>query len=497
MSGPYDLFVIGGGVNGAAIARDAAGRGLRVGLCEKDDLAAHTSSASTKLIHGGLRYLEQGDFRLVREALAEREVLLRAAPHIVRPLSFVLPHHRGLRPAWMLGLGLFLYDRLAGRGSLPRSARVRLGEGATAGQLRRDFRVGFRYSDCRVDDSRLVVLLAMDAKARGADVMTRTACEGLRRTADGWVLTLRPAAGAPFETAARAVVNAAGAWAEDLRALAAADGRKPSRARLRLVKGSHIVTRRLYAGGHAFLFQNADGRVVFAIPFERDFTLIGTTDVPVASPEEGERIAAAEIDYLCAAASKYLAAPVTPGNVVRSFAGVRALADDGDDNPSKVSRDDALLLDAGADGAAPMLSVFGGKLTTHRRVAERALERLAPHLPGMGPAWTADAVLPGGDFDDFDAFVRTLERDHVWAPPAMLCRLAGAYGTRARDVLGDARRIEDLGRRFGADLYERELLAMIEHEFARTAEDALWRRSKRGLALTEDERRAVQERMGA
>jgi glycerol-3-phosphate dehydrogenase len=292
-------------------------------------------------------------------------------------------------------------------------------------------------------------------------------------------------------------VNAAGAWAQGVR-----DMDMPAsaaREKLRLVKGSHIVTRRLYAGDHAFLFQNADGRVIFAIPYEGDFTLIGTTDIPVATAEEGERIGAAEIAYLCRAVSDYLAAPVTPGDVVWTFAGVRALADDGDANPSKNSRDDTMLLDAGEDGkAAPMLSVFGGKLTTHRSVAERALARLAPVFPGMGAPWTAHAILPGGDIGgDPEIFANALAGDYAWAPAPMLRRMAGAYGSRARDVLDDARGMRDLGRHFGADLYERELAYMIEHEFARTAEDALWRRSKRGLVLSPDERRAVAERMGA
>lgn len=397
----------------------------------------------------------------------------------------------------MLGLGLFLYDRLGGRSSLPRSARVRLDEGATSGQLKPEYRIGFRYSDCRVDDARLVLALALDAQARGAAVLTRTTCAAARRDGEGWRLKLQPDDAAPVEVRARAVVNAAGAWAQSVREMGAPA--PAPREKLRLVKGSHIVTRRLYAGDHAFLFQNADGRVIFAIPYEGDFTLIGTTDIPVATAEEGERIGDAEIAYLCAAASEYLAAPVTPGDVVWTFAGVRALADDGDANPSNISRDDALLLDAGEDGrAAPMLSVFGGKLTTHRRVAERALGRLAQFFPGMGAAWTADAVLPGGDIGAGpEAFADTLLSEYEWAPPPMLRRMAGAYGSRTRDVLGDARGLPDLGRYFGADLYERELAYMIEHEFARTAEDVLWRRSKRGLVLSPEQRRAVAEWVGA
>ena len=484
MTEPYDLFVIGGGVNGAAVARDAAGRGLRVGLCERDDLAAHTSSASTKLIHGGLRYLEQGALRLVREALSERATLLRAAPHVVRPLGFVLPYHRGLRPAWMLRLGLVFYDRLGGRGPLPASDRVSL----RGGPLEAEYGFGFRYWDCRVDDARLVVLNAIDARERGADILARTECVALRRRDDLWSVRLR-FEGAEREVRTRAIVNAAGAWADGI-----SDGIAPhGKPRLRLVKGSHIVTRKLYAGEHAFIFQNPDRRIVFAIPFEDDFTLIGTTDVAVRTPEEGERISPDEIAYLCDAVNEYLVRNATPDDVVWTFAGVRALHDDGDANPSRVSRDDRLILDA--DGA-PSLSIIGGKLTTHRRVAERALQKLAPYLPAMGAPWTADAVLPGGDLGgDFENFVAALQREYAWAPAASMRRLAGAYGTRARIVLGDAVSINDLGRGFGADLYERELAYMMRHEFARTGEDALWRRSKLGLVLGEAERSAVDDWM--
>lgn len=465
-----DILIIGGGINGAGIARDAAGRGLSVVLVEKDDLAQHTSSASTKLVHGGLRYLEQYEFRLVRESLAEREVLLANAPHIVWPLRFVLPHHQGLRPRWMLRLGLFLYDHIGGRRTLPASGAVTLGDGV----LQDRFRHGFEYSDCWVEDARLVVLNAVDAAERGAQVLTRTAVTGLARREDGWTATL--ANGRSIE--ARVVVNAAGPWVDDMAALAT-QGR--AQRRVRLVKGSHIIVPRKHPGEHAYLFQQAEGRVVFAIPYEHDFTLIGTTDVPFAGDRDKVEISGEEVAYLCAAASEYFCEPVREADIVSTYAGVRPLYDDHSASNSTVTRDYVFELDA--EGGAPLLSIYGGKITTYRKLAEHALERLASHLP-MTRAWTRDMPLPGGDLGrDFRHFAVSLRIERPWLPAPMAWRLARAYGTRADAILGEAIGLADLGRHFGGDLYEAELRYLRDTEFARLAEDVLWRRTKLGLHL--------------
>ncbi len=476
----FDLLVVGGGINGAGIARDAAGRGLSVVLLEQHDLASHTSSASTKLIHGGLRYLEYREFRLVREALREREVLLRIAPHIAWPLRFVLPHARGMRPAWMLRLGLLLYDRLGGSSTLPRSASVTLtAEGLGAG-LRPGLRRGFAYSDAWVEDSRLVVLNAMDAARRGARVLTRTKLLSARRQEDVWVARL--ADGTALR--ARAMVNAAGPF---VGAVAGVLGH--GRAPVRLVRGSHIVLRRLYAGEHAYLLQNTDGRVVFAIPYESAFTLIGTTDVTVQSPDEVQ-VSDAEVAYLCEAVNRWFAAKSVPGDVVWRYAGIRALFDDGAAEAKAVTRDYVLELDAPEDGPK-LLSVFGGKITTYRRLAEHALERLG--FPG---AWTAAAALPGGDFHDFAALLRALQARYSFLHEGSLRRLAHAYGTAAQEVLGEARNAADLGEDFGAGLRAAEIAYLQQHEFARTAEDVLWRRSKLGLHMSAAQRERVAGYLG-
>ncbi len=471
-----DLLVVGGGINGAGIARDAAGRGLSVLLVEQDDLAAHTSSASTKLIHGGLRYLEYGEFRLVREALVERERLLAIAPHIIWPLEFVLPQAHSPRPAWLVRLGLFLYDHLGGRKRLPGTRSIDLATDPRGSGLKPGGGRAFIYADCWVEDSRLVVLNARDAAARGATILTHTRLTGATREGDRWQATIADAAGTRRVTA-RALVNAAGPWVAEL--LARLPGTHHDRG-VRLVKGSHIVVPKLYAGAHAFLLQNPDRRVVFAIPYERDFTLIGTTDTGWQGPPGRAQIDAGEVAYLCATANRYFAQGITPADIVWSYSGIRPLYDDHAASASAVTRDYVLDLDA-AVGAAPLLSIFGGKITTYRRLADHALARLAPAFPGMGPDWTATAPLPGGDFADFDALLADLTARYPALPATLLRRLARAYGTDAATLLGEARDPADLGRHFSADLYAREVDWLTTREWATSAEDILYRRSKLGL----------------
>ena len=483
----FDLAVIGGGVNGTGIARDAAGRGLSVLLLEQGDLACGTSSASTKLIHGGLRYLEHYAFRLVRESLAEREVLLQAAPHIIRPLRFVLPHHTGLRPWWLIRLGLFLYDHLGGRRILPPTRVVDLHRDPAGEPLRPEYARGFEYSDCRVDDSRLVVLNARDAAAGGADIRTRMRCIRARRQDGTWRLTLEGGA----EARARVLVNAAGPYVSRVLAGVVDDA---ATTRVRLVKGSHIVVPRLYAHDRCYIFQNADGRVCFAIPYQDDFTLIGTTDedfdgdpaVVASTPEEEA--------YLCGALSAYLRQPVDPSDIVWRYAGVRPLLNDGVSKAQDATRDYVLEMDAPA-GEPPVLSVFGGKLTTYRRLAEAAMAKLAPYFRGMRGDWTARAALPGGDFpwDAISTVQDDLRRRYPFLSKTTSRRLVRAYGTLAADMLGDARDTADLGRCFGADLTEREVEWLMRTEWARAAEDVLWRRSKLGLRITPTQAAAVDD----
>lgn len=485
----FDLAIVGGGVNGAGIARDAAGRGLSVLLVEQGDLAGATSSASTKLIHGGLRYLEHHEFRLVREALAEREVLLRAAPHIVWPLRFVLPHHAGLRPRWLIRLGLFLYDHLGGRTLLPGTRSLDLRRAPEGAALRPEFARGFEYSDCWVEDARLVVLNARDAADRGAEVRVRTRCVSAERAGGAWRLTL--AGEGAGEARARVLVNAAGPWVAEFLTRGA---RLNAPAKVRLVKGSHIVVRRLWDGPHAYIFQNADGRICFAIPYEGDFTLIGTTDQDFTGDPGTVAIGEDETRYLCAAVSAYLARPVTPADVVWSFAGVRPLYDDGASRAQEATRDYVLSLDAPA-GAPPLLSVFGGKITTYRRLAEAALARLAPHLPMRG-AWTASAPLPGGDFphDGAPALAERLIAQHPWLAPATARRLVRQFGTDAFRLLDGADGPEPT---LVADLTPREARWMIEREWARTPDDILWRRTRLGLRASNGEVAALARFMGA
>jgi glycerol-3-phosphate dehydrogenase len=486
-----DLLIIGGGVNGAGIARDAAGRGLSVMLCEQGDLASATSSASSKLIHGGLRYLEYYRFGFVRAALQEREVLLGIAPHIVWPARFILPHDKGLRPALVIEAGLFLYDWLARRNRLGRSRRLDLRTAKEGAPLKDHLTTGFAYSDCRVDDARLVVLNAIDARQRGADIRTRTRCVSAKRVQGWWrttVLDTREAA--TSIVTARALVNAAGPWAAAV--LSGVIGRDAGKT-LRLVKGSHIVVPRMYEGNQSYVLQNEDRRIIFAMPYEEDYMLVGTTEIPFEGDPSTARISEDEISYLCAAVMRYFRKPLSPGDVAWSFSGVRPLYDDGAATASAASRDYVLDLDA-PEGGAPLLSVFGGKITTYRRLAEDAIESLAPHLqPPRGKPWTAAAPLPGGDVDDgdFDRFLRTLRGNYPWLDAACVTRVARAYGTRAELILGNAKTARDLGVEFGAGLFQAEIDYLIGQEFALTAEDILWRRSKRGLHLSPAERARV------
>ena len=484
-----DLLVIGGGINGAGIARDAAGRGLSVVLCEKDDLAQGTSSRSGKLIHGGLRYLEYREFRLVREALIEREVLLEAAPHIVWPMRFVLPHSAGDRPAWLIRLGLFLYDHLGGRKRLPGTRGLDLRRDPEGAPVKTRYRRAFAYSDCWVDDARLVILNALDASERGARVLPRTACTGARREDGGWRVDLTPAGGDPPRSVhARALVNAAGPWVNQV--IAGVAGLDATRA-VRLVKGSHIVVPKFWEGPQAYLVQNDDKRVIFVNPYEDDLCLIGTTDIAYDGPPDAVAIDDGEVAYLLAAVNRYFDRQLTEADIRHSFSGVRPLDNDNAENPSAVTRDYSFEIDA-VDGAAPLLSVFGGKITTFRKLAEHALDRLEPFFPGLGGAWTAGAPLPGGDMADadFDAFEARFRRRHAWLAPRLGRHLARLYGTRAETLLRDAAAIADLGRHFGGHFYEREARYLIEREWATTAEDILDRRTKHGLYLTAQERHA-------
>jgi glycerol-3-phosphate dehydrogenase len=488
-----DLLIIGGGINGAGIARDAAGRGLQVVLAEKGDLAGATSSASSKLIHGGLRYLEQYAFRLVREALAERDVLLGNAPHIIRPMRFVLPHSEEQRPVWMIRIGLWLYDHLGwhpGRKSvLPASHAVKLPASPLGRGLRADLADGFVYSDCWVDDARLVVLNARDAADRGAAILTRTTVQSARRIDGSWQARLAGGDGRMIDVSARAVVNAAGPWVRDVLGGALGVNVAPN---VRLVKGSHIVVPKIYEGDHAFILQNRDRRVVFVIPYEGRFTLIGTTDVPFNDDPSGVAITQDEITYLCDAVNRYLASPVRPEDIVWSYAGVRPLYDDGSSAASEVTRDYVLDLN-NAHGAAPILSVFGGKITTYRRLAEHALERLAPFFPAMKPAWTVAAPLPGGDMPgaNFEGFLASRARDWPWLPADHLRALARRHGTKLDHIVAGANRVEDMGEHFGAGLYAREVDLFLDREWAASAEDILLRRTKLALHMSAGEKSAL------
>jgi len=474
-----DLLVIGGGINGAGIARDAAGRGLSVLLVERDDLASATSSASSKLIHGGLRYLEHFEFRLVAEALAEREIMMRIAGHLTWPTRFIAPHVPELRPRWIIRVGLFLYDHLARRSLLPGSQPVRLDRPPYSSGLRPELKHGFVYSDCRVDDARLVVVNAVDAAHRGARVRVHTECVSARRADGVWQAQLSNG-----ETVrARAVVNAAGPWVKEVLNQNLGEVTRDS---VRLVQGSHILLPKLYEGEHAFILQNDDRRVVFMIPYEERFTLIGTTDVDYEGDPSLTTPTEAEVDYLCRATGRYLARTPTASQVLWRYAGVRPLYDDGSADPSAITRDYTLRVDDDG-GAAPVLSVFGGKITTYRSLAEHALEKLSPYFPGMKPAWTARSPLPGSEFVDREAAKREVFGRYPDVPPSILQGIFRRHGTTASKVMADGR----LGEHYGAGLTERELAYFTQHEWARSADDVLWRRTKCGLHMTEAQRARV------
>ncbi len=489
----YDLLIVGGGINGCGIARDAAGRGLDVLLCEQDDLAAHTSSQSTKLIHGGLRYLEQYDFRMVREALREREVLLNIAPHIVWPQLFVLPHNRHLRPAWMIRAGLFLYDHLAPRKRLPASYGIDLSRHIAGRALKDHTEKGFVYSDCAVLDSRLVILNARDAAQRGARILPRTACLGACRENGRWRATLAPVDGQQFQITADALVNATGPWVDQFIHDAL---EMTSRYRVRLVKGSHIIVPRLFDHDFAYIFQHGDGRVIFAIPYERKFTLVGTTDVEYSGDPANASTSAEEIAYLCGAINVYFNKQTSSADVISHYSGVRPLFDDGTSNASRISREYIVALDK-PPGQPPLINLFGGKITAYRQIAEKVLDRLLAGTNRQFMSWTGHQPLPGGDIPDgdFAAFLTQLKMEYPWLPTTLAQRLARHYGTCAKALLGEACNLEQLGKYFGADLYEREVRYLLEHEWARSAEDILWRRTRLGLHLTAGQRAALERWM--
>ncbi len=485
----FDLLVVGGGINGAGIARDAAGRGVKTLLCEQADLAHYTSSASTKLIHGGLRYLEHYDFLLVRHALQEREILLRAAPHIIWPLRFVLPHHQKLRPRWLIRLGLFLYDHIGGRKLLPSSHSLNLAQHVSGKKLKAQFKSGFEYSDCWVQDARLVVLNVMDAASRGCEVRVRTQVTDLIRHDGHWEIKLLDhSTGEASIVTATAVVNASGPWVEKTLDL---DEEHDAKHGVRLVKGSHIVVPRLFDHPYAYIFQNADNRIVFAIPYENEYTLLGTTDVEVGDEPGEETIEAKEIDYICKNVSEYFAEPVTADQVIWTYSGVRPLYDDASENASKVTRDYKLDLDERKN--APVLSVYGGKITTYRKLAEQTVDMLAEHLSITAPHWTAAAALPGGDIADADFtgyLSQTLDK-LPWLQDEVAYDYVRNYGTRITQLLNSAASMDDLGQHFGGHLYQAEIDYLVANEWARTAEDILWRRTKKGLQLDADQIAAV------
>ncbi len=487
----YDIAIIGGGINGCGIARDAAGRGLSVFLCEQDDLANGTSSASTKLIHGGLRYLEYYEFRLVREALREREVLLNCAPHIIWPLRFILPHHKGLRPAWLIRLGLFLYDHIGGRKILPKTTSVNLKEDIAGQVLQQNYSTGFEYSDCWVMDSRLVLLNAMDAREKGAEIRTRTPLLSATRSGDTWKVNLLDRKkDEQYTVEAKVLINASGPW---LDTLMPEISHTESGEHIRMVKGSHIIVKKLFDHERAYIFQNSDNRIIFSIPYERDFTLIGTTDVDFHGAPGDVAISVEETEYLCNAASEYFTKEIQAEDVVSSFSGIRPLFDDGQSEAKAATRDYVLKVDSGKD-EAPLLSIYGGKITTYRKLAESVLKKIAPFLPGLGQRWTEGYNLPGGDFqpDNFESEVKDLQLSCPLLTRELATRLFRLYGTCTHEMTDTIKSPSDLGQHFGHDLYGFEVDYLIEKEWAKSAEDILWRRTKLGLLLTNKEAEVLQ-----
>ncbi|OCJ04430.1 glycerol-3-phosphate dehydrogenase [Rhizobium sp. AC44/96] len=498
MSGQiHDLFVIGGGINGCGIARDAVGRGYSVALAEMNDFASGTSSGATKLIHGGLRYLEHYEFRLVRESLMEREILWAMAPHIIWPMRFVLPYHKGgIRPAWLIRLGLFLYDHLGGRKLLPATKVLDMRRDPAGKPLKSLFTKAFEYSDGWVDDARMVVLNARDAADKGALIMPRTKVVSARRENGLWVIeTVDTVTGQTGRFQARMLVNAAGPWVDHV--IRAAFGQNEAR-HVRLVQGSHIVVKKKFSDPRAYFFQNPDNRIIFAIPYEQDFTLIGTTDRDYTADPKDVKISDEETTYLCKAASEYFNEPVRPEDIVWTYSAVRPLFDDGASKAQEATRDYVLKME-GDGGQAPLLNVFGGKLTTYRRLSEHALEKIAVAIGSKGAPWTAKSHLPGGDFPatGYEDEVRKLKGNYAFLADGHARRLVRRYGTKAAILLGQAQRIEDLGRCFGSDLYEAEVRYLIDHEWARHADDVLWRRTKEGLRLTKEQAGLLEEYIAA
>lgn len=481
----FDILIIGGGINGCGIARDASGRGLSVCLVEKNDLASGTSSKSSKLIHGGLRYLEYGEFRLVREALRERETLMRIAPHLVSPLRIVLPHHKGHRPKWMLRFGLFMYDHIGGGRTLPGTSVANLRTGAGKDVLKPEFVSGFVFSDCRVDDARLVIANALGAQERGAEILVRSKCTALTHNDNIWhaMISEHPG-GAERVVRAKCIVNASGIRVDELVELALGEEHPDH---LRLVKGSHIVTKRLYPGRQLYMFQNPDKRIIFAIPYEQDYTLIGTTDATYELSDGSIEISDAETNYLLHAANQYFSVPISNDDIVWSYAGVRPLYDNNKGNASAVTRD--YVFDVKDDTTPPILSIFGGKITTYRELAEHALRKLGKYFPDMKKNWTGDEALPGGELGtDFESFVKTRAAKYPFLTAPHLLRLCRSYGTNIDGLMGGAENMTDMGQNFGGTLTELEAKYLARHEWAKTAQDILWRRTKCGLHMSETER---------
>jgi len=482
-----DVFVVGGGINGVGIANDAAGRGLDVMLCEMNDLASATSSASSKLIHGGLRYLEYYEFSLVRKALAEREVLLKNAPHIIWPLRFILPHRPHLRPAWMIRIGLFLYDNLSKRVSLPRSKQLKLN---TSSPLKGHIAKGFEYADAWVDDARLTVFNAQSARTHGADIRTQTQLMSAQSIDGIWQLTLLDkATNTTTEVQAKCLVNAAGPWVEKVNQSV---DKPMDSAVVRLVKGSHIIVPKMHDDEHAFILQNEDGRIVFVIPYENDFTLVGTTDVEYKGNPSQAEISQDEIDYLVEVSNAHFKTQISSEQIIHTYSGVRPLMQDEANNPQAVSRDYTIELTQGGS-QAPLLNIYGGKITTYRRLAEAAVDKLKAVFPNLAASWTKSAVLPGGDFSTPRALTSVFENQYEWLPEPIVSRFVKTYGTCSFKLLEGCRSLDDLGKHFGADLYEQEIRYLVEHEFAIELDDIIWRRTKLGLRLNKQEQQSISD----